>query len=45
MLSKIHTCSVYLTDELTRQSLEACPLRSLFLEKIDLATPLPIQIN
>ena len=45
MFGKMHTCSVYFTDELSRQILEACPLRSLFLEKIDQATPLPLQIN
>ena len=48
MFSKIHTCSVYFTDELSRQILEAFPLRSLFLGKIDIfgeATALPIQIN
>ena len=45
MFSKTPTCSFYFTNEFSRQILDTCPWRSLFLEKIVLANLLPVQFH
>ena len=45
MFSKTPTCSFYFTNEFSRQILDTCPWRSLFLEKIVLANSLPVQFH